>query len=78
MREYETAEGNEELEKRIHDMAYDKCYAIAKQGTSKAERGNAFAEVKEEVKASFTEEEMEEFGHLSWRLLQKSRKRSCS
>jgi polyribonucleotide nucleotidyltransferase len=45
-------------------MAYDKCYAIAKQGTSKAERGNAFAEVKEEVKASFTEEEMEEFGHL--------------
>jgi polyribonucleotide nucleotidyltransferase len=64
VREYETAEGNEELEKRIHDMAYDKCYAIAKQGTSKAERGNAFAEVKEEVKASFTEEEMEEFGHL--------------
>ncbi len=64
VREYETAEANEELEKRIHDMAYDKCYAIAKQGTSKAERGNAFAEVKEEVKASFTEEEMEEFGHL--------------
>ncbi len=64
VREYETAEANEELEKRIHDMAYDKCYAIAKKGTSKAERGNAFAEVKEEVKASFTEEEMEEFGHL--------------
>ena len=64
VREYETAEANEELEKRIHDMAYDKCYTIAKKGTSKAERGNAFAEVKEEVKASFTEEEMEEFGHL--------------
>ena len=64
VREYETAEGNEELEKRIHDMAYDKCYAIAKKGTSKAERGLAFAEVKEEVKASFTEEEMAEFGHL--------------
>ena len=64
VREYETAEGNEELEKRIHDMAYDKCYAIAKKGTSKVERGLAFAEVKEEVKASFTEEEMEEFGHL--------------
>ena len=64
VREYETAEGNEELEKRIHDMAYDKCYAIAKKGTSKTERGNAFAEVKEEVKASFTEEEIEEFGHL--------------
>ena len=64
VREYETAEVNEELEKRIHDMAYDKCYAIAKKGTSKAERSAAFAEVKEEVIASFTEEENEEFGHL--------------
>ncbi|MDA8639409.1 polyribonucleotide nucleotidyltransferase [Flavobacteriaceae bacterium] len=64
VREYETAETNEDLQQRIHDMAYDKCYAIAKKGTSKAERGAAFAEVKEEVKASFTEEEMEEFGHL--------------
>jgi len=64
VREYETAEKNEDLEKRIHDLAYDKCYAIAKKGTSKAERTEAFAEVKEEVKASFTEEEMEDFGHL--------------
>ena len=64
VREYGTAEVNEDLQKRIHDLAYDKCYAIAKKGTSKVERTNAFAEVKEEVKASFTEEEMEEFGHL--------------
>ncbi len=64
VREYETAEENEDLQKRIHDLAYDKCYAIAKKGTSKVERSDAFAEVKEEVKASFTEEEMEEFGHL--------------
>ncbi|MEP1489803.1 MAG: polyribonucleotide nucleotidyltransferase [Algibacter sp.] len=64
VREYTTAEVNEDLEKRIHDLAYDKCYAIAKKGTSKAERSAAFAEVKEEVKASFTEEENEEFGHL--------------
>ena len=64
VRDYGTAEVNEDLQKRIHDLAYDKCYAIAKQGTSKVERSNAFAEVKEEVKASFTEEEMEEFGHL--------------
>ncbi|MDO7171946.1 polyribonucleotide nucleotidyltransferase [Mariniflexile sp. AS56] len=63
-REYATAEENAELAKRIHDLTYDKCYAIAKQGTSKAERSAAFAEVKEEVKASFTEEEMAEFGHL--------------
>ena len=64
VREYKTAEVNEELEKRIHDMAYDKCYAIAKKGTSKTERGAAFTEVKEEVIASFTDEENEEFGHL--------------
>ena len=64
VRENETAEVNEDLEKRVHDMAYDKCYAIAKKGTSKTERGAAFAEVKEEVIASFTEEENEEFGHL--------------
>ncbi|WP_159019266.1 polyribonucleotide nucleotidyltransferase [Algibacter sp. L3A6] len=64
VREYATAEVNEDLQKRIHELAYDKCYAIAKKGTSKAERSAAFAEVKEEVKASFTEEEMAEFGHL--------------
>ena len=64
VRAYETAEVNEDLQKRIHDLAYDKCYAIAKKGTSKVERTNAFAEIKEEIKASFTEEEIEEFGHL--------------
>ena len=64
VREYATVEVNEDLEKRIHDLTYDKCYAIAKKGTSKAERSAAFAEVKAEVKASFTEEENEEFGHL--------------
>ena len=64
VRKYETAEVNEDLEQRIHALAYDKCYAIAKKGTSKAERSAAFADVKEEVKASFTEEENEVFGHL--------------
>ena len=64
VREYDTAEINEDLQKRVHDLAYDKCYAIAKKGTSKVERTNAFTELKEEIKASFTEEEMEEFGHL--------------
>ncbi|MGR7813267.1 polyribonucleotide nucleotidyltransferase [Lacinutrix undariae] len=64
VREYATAEVNEDLQKRVHELAYDKCYAIAKKGTSKAERTAAFAEVKEEVKAAFTEEEMAEFGHL--------------
>ena len=74
VREYEVAQGNEALEKRIHEMAYDKCYAIAKQGTSKAERGNAFAEVKEEIKASFTEEELEEYGALVGEYYRKAEK----
>ena len=63
-REYETAEENEELAKRIRDAVYDKCYDIAKKGTSKNERTTQFSDLKEELKASFTEEEMEEFGHL--------------
>ncbi len=76
VREYKVSEKNEVLEKRIHDLTYDKCYAIAKQGTSKAERGAAFAEVKEEVKASFTEEEMEEFGHLVGEYYSKAEKKA--
>jgi len=65
VREYETV-GKEDadLEKKIHDMAYDKVYAIAKAGSSKHERGAAFSEIKEEIKATFSEEEMEEFGDL--------------
>ena len=74
VREYETAEQNEELAKKIHDLAYDKCYAIAKQGTSKAERGAAFSEVKEEVKAAFSEEEIEEYGALVSKYYSKAEK----
>jgi polyribonucleotide nucleotidyltransferase len=36
--------------------AYDKIYAVAKAGSAKHERSAAFAEIKEEVKALFTEE----------------------
>jgi polyribonucleotide nucleotidyltransferase len=74
VREYDTAQTNEDLEKRVHDMVYDKCYAIAKKGTSKAERSAAFSDIKEEVKASFSEEEMGEFGHLVGGYYRKSEK----
>ena len=74
IREYEIATTNEDLEKRIHELAYDKCYAIAKKGTSKAERSAAFSEVKEEITASFTEEELEEFGDLVERYFNKAQK----
>jgi polyribonucleotide nucleotidyltransferase len=74
VREYETSTENEELAKTIHDACYDKCYAIAKEGTSKAERSLAFSDLKEEVKASFSEEEIEENGKLIGKYFNKSQK----
>jgi polyribonucleotide nucleotidyltransferase len=64
VREYEEAPENEALVKRVHDMAYDKVYAVAKAGSTKQERTAAFADIKAEVKASFSEEELEEYGGL--------------
>ena len=74
VREYETSTENEELAKTIHDACYDKCYAIAKKGTSKAERSLAFSDLKEEVKASFSDEEIEENGKLIGKYFNKSQK----
>ncbi|WP_373056617.1 polyribonucleotide nucleotidyltransferase [Zunongwangia sp. H14] len=59
-REYETAREDESLEKKVHEATYQKAYDIAKQGLGKKERSEAFSELKEEVKALFTEEELEE------------------
>ncbi|KAB1157348.1 polyribonucleotide nucleotidyltransferase [Tenacibaculum aiptasiae] len=73
-REYEAEATNEELAQKIHDAAYQKCYDIAKRGTSKQERGLAFSEVKEEVIAMFTEEELEEFGDLVGKYFGKAHK----
>ncbi|WP_452222607.1 polyribonucleotide nucleotidyltransferase [Lacinutrix chionoecetis] len=64
VREYEGEREEEDLEKKIHDMAYDKVYAIAKAGSAKHERSNAFSEIKEEIKATFSEEELEDYGDL--------------
>ena len=73
-REYEGEAENEELKQKIHDAAYQKCYDIAKKGTSKQERGLAFSEVKEEVVAMFTEEEIEEYGDLIGKYFGKAQK----
>ncbi|MGY3791162.1 polyribonucleotide nucleotidyltransferase [Aquimarina sp. 433] len=64
VREYEPERNDEDLAQKIHDMAYDKVYAVAKQGSSKKERGAAFAEIKEEILATFSEEELEDIGDL--------------
>ncbi len=74
VREYETAVEDEDLEKKIHEAAYDRCFAIAKQGLSKQERGLAFSEVKDEVKATFTEEEQEEQADLISKYYSKAQK----
>ena len=63
-REFEEAAKDEALFQRIHELAYDKVYAVAKAGSSKKERSAAFSEIKEAVKASFSEEELEEKGKL--------------
>ncbi len=73
-REYEGEEKNEELAKKIHDFSYQKCYDIAKQGTSKQQRGEAFAKVREELVDIFSEEEIEEFGDLIGKYYGKAQK----
>ena len=63
-REYDGEPEDEALEKKIHEMAYDKVYAVAKAGSSKKERSEAFSQIKEEIMESFSEEELEEIGPL--------------
>ena len=64
VREYESEKEDEDLSKKIHELAYDKVYAVAKAGSSKNERTIAFSEIKEEVTENFSEEEIAENGDL--------------
>ncbi|WP_138433349.1 polyribonucleotide nucleotidyltransferase [Winogradskyella algicola] len=73
-REYEPEVEDEDLAKKIHDMVYDKTYAIAKAGSAKHERGAAFSEIKEEVFNSFSEEEQDELGKLIHKYVAKAQK----
>tara|TARA_R110000751_G_scaffold32041_7_gene81000 strand:+ start:1287 stop:3506 length:2220 start_codon:yes stop_codon:yes gene_type:complete len=74
VREYEAEREDEDLAKKIHDMAYDKVYAIAKAGSAKHERSAAFDAIKEEIKATFSEEELADFGDLVSRYYYKAEK----
>jgi len=73
-REYELEINDEELEKRVHELTYQKVYEVAKAGSSKKERSEAFAAIKEEVKSIFTEEELEEKGDLISKYYSKAEK----
>ena len=60
-REYCHEVNDEELRKAVREACYDKAYAIAQSGNcNKHERGEAFEAIREEFKAQFTEEELEE------------------
>ena len=74
IRTYEKSIENEELAKKIHNATYEKSYEIAKKGTSKLERGQAFSDLKEEVKSLFSEDEIDEYGKLISKYFSKSQK----
>ncbi|TAI46832.1 polyribonucleotide nucleotidyltransferase [Flagellimonas allohymeniacidonis] len=74
VREYEPEVEDEDLAKKVHDLTYDKVYAIAKAGSAKQERSAAFDAIKEEVKATFSEEELEEIGDLVSKYFYKAEK----
>ncbi len=74
VREYDPEKADEDLAKKVHDMAYDKVYAVAKAGSSKKERSLAFSEIKEEITATFSEEELEDFGDLVSKYFYKAEK----
>jgi polyribonucleotide nucleotidyltransferase len=64
VREYEPERTDEDLAQKVHDMAYDKVYEVAKAGSAKHERSAAFSEIKDAIISSFSEEEQEEYGSL--------------
>ena len=59
-REYCHEENDEELRAAVESYCYDKCYAIAKSGSAKHERSDAFEALKEEFYQTIPEEEREE------------------
>lgn len=73
-REYETEDQDEALQQRVHDFVYDKCYEIAKLGSSKQERSEKFGQVKEALLAEFSEEESEEKSVLISKYYNKAQK----
>ena len=74
VREYEPEREDAELESKIHEMAYDKVYAVAKAGSAKHERSASFSDIKDEIIASFSEEEQEEYGGLISKYYRKAEK----
>ena len=76
-REYDGEAEDEAVYAKIKAFAYDKYYAVAQEASAKSERGEKFAEIKEEIKALFTEEEFAEnadLGELIGKYIYKTQK----
>ena len=73
-REYELEREDEALAEKIKTAVYQKIYDVAKKGTSKTERTEAFSEIKEELIATFSEEEIEDYGDLISKYFNKAQK----
>jgi polyribonucleotide nucleotidyltransferase len=62
-REYSHETHNEDVRAKVYELAMDKCKEVARMGlANKAKRSELFDEIKAEVKAAFTEEEIAEVG----------------
>lgn len=73
-REYEVARTDESIQQKVHEAAYQKVYDAAKEAKGKKERSQSFADIKEEVRALFSEEELEENGDLISRYFKETHK----
>ncbi len=73
-REYEQEDNDPALKEKIHGLAYDACYNIAKKGSSKNERSEQFSALKDEILAIFSEEELEEKKELIGRYFGEAQK----
>lgn len=62
-REYSHETHNEEVKAKVYEFAMEKCKDVARQGlANKAKRSELFDEIKAELKATYTEEELAEVG----------------
>lgn len=74
-REYEHEVNDADLEKRINDACYQKCYDIAAQGLAdKHKRSELFSEVISVFKETLSEDELAEKGNLVGRYFSKTKK----
>ncbi len=62
-REYSHETHNEDIKAKVYEFAMEKCKNVARQGlANKAKRSELFDEIKAELKATYTEEELLEVG----------------